>query len=224
MLIDRTMPLSTIPVDTTPLGTALTVTHASDRGPRTHNADAYAWNRRTFVVADGVGDSAAAAEAAHAAAQAAALLTDPVAAIFAARDALQVHSGDAVIVVATARPDGGFDVAWAGDSRAYASNGSDLVQLTTDHTVAEYFRERGIKAEPRMEHVVTNTVRHATPENIGRAMTRAPKLALVSDGVYGPLGHNGIEAIMSGHASAERLVRAALYARGTDNATALVVS
>ncbi|NKE63871.1 hypothetical protein FXN61_47095, partial [Lentzea sp. PSKA42] len=48
MLIDRTMPL----------GTALTVTYASDRGPRTHNADAYATNgRRTFVVADGVGDS-----------------------------------------------------------------------------------------------------------------------------------------------------------------------
>ena len=135
-----------------------------------------------------------------------------------------MHAGDAVIVVATARPDGGFDVAWAGDSRAYASNGSDLVQLTTDHTVAEYFRERGIKAEPRMEHVVTNTVRHATPENIGRATTRAPRLVLVSDGIYGPLGHNGIEAIMSGHATAERLVRAALYARGTDNATALVVS
>jgi protein phosphatase len=219
MLIDRTMPLATVP-----MGTALAVTHASDRGPRTYNADAFAQHRRTFVVADGVGDSASAAEAAWAAARAAALLADPVTAILAARDALQVHAGDAVIVVATARPDGGFDVAWAGDSRAYASNGSDLVQLTTDHTVAEYFRERGIKAEPRMEHVVTNTVRHSTPENIGRAMTRAPRLALVSDGVYGPLGHNGIEAIMSGHASAERLVRAALYARGTDNATALVVS
>jgi serine/threonine protein phosphatase PrpC len=219
MLIDHTRPL-----DTVPLGTALTVTHASDRGPRRYNADAFAVGRRTFVVTDGVGDSAAAAEAAWAAARAATLLTDPVAAILAARDALQVHSGDAVIVVATARPDGGFDVAWAGDARAYASDGSDLVQLTTDHTVAEYFRERGIKAEPRMEHVVTNTVRHATAENIGRAATRAARLALVSDGVYGPLGYNGIEAIMSGHGSAQRLVRAALYARGTDNATALVVS
>ncbi|MDX8035445.1 serine/threonine protein phosphatase [Lentzea sp. BCCO 10_0856] len=215
MLIDRTMPL----------GTALTVTHATDRGPRTHNADAYATNgRRTFVVADGVGDSASAVEAAHAAAQAAALLTDPVAAILAAHDALQVHSGDAVIVVAVARPDGGFDVAWAGDARAYASNGEDLVQLTTDHTVAEYFRERGVAPQPRLEHVVTNTVRHATPENIGRAATRASRLVLASDGVYGPLGHNGIEAILAGHASAERLVRAALYAGGTDNATALVVS
>lgn len=214
MLIDRTMPL----------GTALTVTYASDRGPRTHNADAYAHNRRTFVVADGVGDSAAAAEAAHAAAQAAALLTDPVTAILAARDALQVHAGDAVIVVAVARPDGGFDVAWAGDARAYASDGEDLVQLTTDHTVAEYFRERGLAPAARLEHVVTNTVRHATPENVGRAGTRAQRLVLVSDGVYGPLGHNGIEAIMSGHVSAERLVRAALYAGGTDNATALVVS
>jgi len=214
MLIDRTMPL----------GTALTVTYASERGPRTYNADAYAHSRRTFVVADGVGDSPAAAEAAHAAAQAAALLTDPVAAILAARDALQVHLGDAVIVVAAARPDGGFDVAWAGDARAYASDGEDLVQLTTDHTVGEYFRERGIVAEPRMDHVVTNTVRHATTENIGRAATRAPRLALVSDGVSGPLGHAGVEVILSGQASAERLVRAALYAGGTDNATAVVVS
>lgn len=214
MLIDHTVPL----------GTALTVTHASERGPRKYNADAFAVGRRTFVVADGVGDSASAAEAAWAAARAAALVVDPISAILAARDALQVHSGDAVIVVATARPEGGFDVAWAGDARAYASHGSDLVQLTTDHTVAEYFRERGLTPAPRLEHVVTNTVRHATLQNIGRATTRASRLALVSDGVYGPLGHNGIGAIMSGRVSAERLVRAALYARGTDNATALVVS
>lgn len=214
MLIEHTMPL----------GTALTVTHASDRGPRTHNADAYAVGRRTFVLADGVGDTAAAADAAWAAARAAALLFDPVAAVLAARDALQVHSGDAVIVVAVARPGGGFDVAWAGDARAYASDGSDLVQLTTDHTVAEYLRSRGIVAQPRMEHVVTNTVRLATVETIGRASTRAGCVALVSDGVYGPLGRDGIEAIMSGHATAQRLVRAAMYAHGTDNATALVVS
>lgn len=213
MLIDRTRPL----------GTAFTVTRASDRGPRTYNADAHARGRRTFVLADGVGDSPAAAEAAQAAAQAAALLTDPVAAILAAQDALQVHLGDAVIVVAVARLDGGFDVAWAGDARAYAASDEEIVQLTTDHTVGEYFRERGISAEPRMDHVVTNTVRHATVGNIGRAATRAARLVLVSDGVYGPLGANGIEAIMSGHASAERLVRAALYAGGTDNATAVVV-
>ncbi|MET9227921.1 serine/threonine protein phosphatase [Lentzea sp. NPDC003310] len=209
---------------TVPLGTALTVTHATDRGPRTYNADAFAAHRRTFVVADGVGDAASAAEAAWAAARAASLLTDPVSAILAARDALQVHTGDAVIVVATARPEGGFDIAWAGDARAYASDGTDLVQLTTDHTVAEYFRERGTHAQPRMEHVVTNTVRHATLANIGRATARASRLALVSDGVYGPLGYDGMRAIMSGHASADRLVRAALYGRGTDNATALVVS
>jgi serine/threonine protein phosphatase PrpC len=78
--------------------------------------------------------------------------------------------------------------------------------------------------QPRLEHVVTNTVRHATRENIGRAASRAPRLVLASDGVYGPLGHNGIEAIMAGQTTAGRLVRAALYAGGTDNATALVVS
>ncbi|MFD4676260.1 PP2C family protein-serine/threonine phosphatase [Lentzea sp. NPDC058450] len=214
MLIDRTMPL----------GAALTVTHASDRGPRAYNADAFAVGRRTFVVADGVGDSAVAAEAAWAAARAAALLVDPVAAVLAARDALQVHAGDAVIVVGVARVEGGFDVAWAGDARAYGFDGSELVQLTVDHTVAEYFRARGVGFEPRMEHVVTNTVRHATASNVGRAFTRASRLALVSDGVYGPLGHEGIGAILSGQGSADRLVRAALYARGTDNATALVVS
>ncbi|MGZ3144249.1 PP2C family protein-serine/threonine phosphatase [Lentzea chajnantorensis] len=208
---------------TVPLGTALRVTGSSERGPRTHNADAYASHHRTFVLVDGVGDSLAAAEAAHAAAQAAALLTDPVAAILAAQAALQLHTGDAVIVVAVARVEGGFDLAWAGDARAYASDGADLVQLTTDHTVAEYFRRRGVVPGRRMEHVVTNTVRHATPATIGRASTRAPRLALVSDGVYGPLGHNGIAAIMAGRGPAERLVRAALHADGTDNATALVV-
>ncbi|GLZ28638.1 serine/threonine protein phosphatase [Lentzea sp. NBRC 105346] len=199
-----------------------TVDTASSLGLRQCNADAVASGDPVFALADGIGDNPAAAHAARLAADAAVLAGDPVAGVLAASAALGSAAGDAVLVVAAARHDG-YDVAWVGDARAYHWDGDTLSLLTRDQTVAEYFRSRGAVPAPRMEHVVTNTVRHCTPDNIGRASVGSGTLVLTSDGVHGVLSHAEIAAIAGGGDAAARLVRAALHAGGTDNATALVV-
>jgi protein phosphatase len=238
--------------------TGLGARACSGRGLRLHNADATAIHhdpvtgQYAFVIADGIGDTEAAVHAARLAAGVAARAVSPpsptsavsqigtVNALLAARAAVRAWTpddptglaGDAVLVVATLLPPhlgGGFSVAWAGDSRAYHWNGASLTQLTTDQTVAEYFRSRGQPAAPRMEHVVTNSVRLSTPETIGHMTTAGTRgrLVLTTDGVHGKLDHDALVEIISSagdsSATAAQLVLSALHAGGTDNATALVV-
>ncbi|TWP54251.1 serine/threonine protein phosphatase [Lentzea tibetensis] len=198
-----------------------TVRTASSEGMRLHNADAVLAAGHAFALADGIGDNPAAARAAQVAVAAAVRAPDAVSGVLAAQEALSACIGDTVLVVATPRADG-YEVAWVGDARAYHWDGDTLTLLTTDQTVAEYFRSRGAVPAPRMEHVVTNTVRHCTPDNIGRTTVRSGRLVLTSDGVHGPLPHAALTAIAGGGDAAARLVRAALHAGGTDNATALV--
>lgn len=203
---------------------AATASTASCAGLRTHNADAVRAGERVFALADGIGDNQAAGYAAQLAVDAALARCcgTAVDAVLAAQAALDGCTGDAVLVVAT-RLASGFSVAWVGDVRAYHWDGDDLALLTTDQTVAEYFRSRGAVPAPRMEHVVTNTVRHCTPDNIGRAAAGPGRLVLTSDGVHGRLTTAEIAAIIGGGDAAARLVRAAMHAGGTDNATALAV-
>jgi protein phosphatase len=248
-------------MEKTALTTRLDARACSGRGLRLHNADATATyhdsatGQYAFVVADGIGDTEAAAHAARLAASVAARTvsrpsptsavsqTGTVNALLAARAAVRAWvpddpaglAGDTVLVVATLLPPhlgGGFSVAWAGDSRAYLWNGTSLTQLTTDQTVAEYFRSRGQPAAPRMEHVVTNSVRLSTPGTIGHITTGGTRgtpgrLVLTTDGVHGKLDHEELGEIIGGagdsRATATRLVLSALHAGGTDNATALVV-
>jgi len=220
---------------------------ASRRGSRSLNADAFAIHRdpvtgRTaFVVADGIGDSLGAARAAwlaaNTAAEAAASGQDPADAILTAQRAVRAalpgeESGDTVLAVAV--PDAGpaglaLDVAWVGDCRVYHSNGRVLEQVTTDHTVAEYFRSRGRRATQRMEHMVTTSVRTVRPERIGRNRTgfAAGRLLLCSDGVHKPLPVGALREILDRPAApdlaAKFLADNALALGGTDNTTALVV-
>jgi protein phosphatase len=213
----------------------------SEQGLRRHNADATSTardastGRLAFAVADGIGDTPAAAQAARLAAEVAARTvhrTGTVGALLAARDVLDDSSADAVLVAATLLPPhlgGGFSVSWAGDARAYHWDGEVLVQLTTDHTVAEFYRRHGRTPDSRMEHVVTNTVRSATVQTVGHVRTAGGRgrLVLTTDGVHRRLGHDELADIVSGAAdsgtAAETLVSAALRAGTTDNVTALVV-
>src|SRR3569833_1540568 len=107
---------------------------------------------------------------------------------------------------------------------AYAADGTTLGRLTTDHTLAEYFRARHQPVTPRMEHVVTTSVRTAGPEEIGTAETSCVGLLLTSDGVHTPLTGSGLRAVLArpGTGAAE-LVEAALARGGSDNATAVYV-
>ena len=219
---------------------------ATRLGERRFNADAFAiqrdphTGRTAFVVADGIGDSPAAARAAWlaagTAAEVAAAGQDPYEAVLAAQRALWPampgdESGDAVLAVAV--PDAGpsgqaLDVAWVGDCRVYHSNGRVLELVTTDHTVAEYFRSRGQEVSPRMEHMVTTSVRTVPPDRIGRNRTGfgSGRLLLCSDGVHKPLPVGALREILdrpiAPDAAANLLVDHALSLGGRDNTTALV--
>ena len=198
---------------------------ASDRGARTLNADATAVAGNAFVVADGVGDTPEARQAAVIAARMAAGVAGrdgPVAGILAAQQA--VRDGDCVLVVAVLD---GFtcDVAWVGDCRAYYSNGRVLQQITVDHTLAEYLRSRHADAPPKTEHVVTTSVRTVRPDRIGTTRTSVAngRLLLCSDGVHKVVPPASLRRLLDQPAAADELVAAALRLGGRDNATALVV-
>jgi protein phosphatase len=203
---------------------------ASARGPRTINADAVGAFADVFALADGVGDHESAVLAARTAAAAAVrspVSAGPVAAVLAAQHAvLELRgTGDCVLVVAMPLPDGaGYRIAWVGDARAYSTGGGTLRQLTTDHTLAQYFRDHGQPTAPHMEHMVTTSVLTAGAHEIGTAETHADGLLLTSDGVHKTLTAATILDILAQpeHA-ASALVETAIALGGSDNATALVV-
>ncbi|WP_033290607.1 PP2C family protein-serine/threonine phosphatase [Amycolatopsis jejuensis] len=207
---------------------------ASEQGPRERNADAvsaYAVAGApgiTFALADGVGDDPSAGRAAQVAAAAAArtpVADGPVAAILNAQRALQKlgGTGDAVMVVAMPFA-GGYRIAWVGDARAYAWDGAMIHKLTVDHTMAEYFRSRHQPYSPRMEHMVTTSVRTTQPEEIGTTETVGSGLLLTSDGVHKVLPPATIDEILADPSrGAPALVATAIALGGRDNATALFV-
>ncbi|MGQ4599320.1 PP2C family protein-serine/threonine phosphatase [Nocardia sp. R6R-6] len=219
---------------------------ASRRGPRSINADAVAietdavTGTTAYVVADGVGDHLLAARAARTAASVAARAAvrhGARAGILASqrelRQTVPEPSADSVLVVAVLATAGGADgpceVAWVGDCRAYRWNGRVLHQITTDHTVAELCRARGLVSSPRESHLVTTSARTVRPVEIGYAATGSStgRLLLSTDGVHKPLGIATIKALLADgdtvETMANTLVDDALCAGGTDNATALVV-
>ncbi len=208
---------------------------AGDRGPRTVNADAVAsavdpvTGALVVALADGVGDHPDAARAALAAATAAVAVPTadgPAAALLAARRAVEATPGSGDCVLVVAQPFGlGCRIAWVGDVRAYAWDGRALYQLTADHTVAQYFRDRGTLPSPAMEHQVLTSVRTAAPAEFGLASLSIPaRLLLTSDGVHKALTHRAMTDIVRyARDPATALVDAARAAGTTDNATAVVV-
>lgn len=198
---------------------------AGTQGPRTVNADAVAMSDGVVALADGIGDSADAAQAALAAVNAAVrvpAVAGPVAALSAAKGV--VTDGDCVLVVAQPYA-GGYHIGWVGDVRAYAWDGVDLWQLTRDHTLAQYFRDRGGQVVPRMEHLVTTSVHTADPTHYGLTSTGAANLLLTTDGVHKTLTHESMTSILRVATNpAEALVSAALAAGTRDNTTAVMLS
>jgi serine/threonine protein phosphatase PrpC len=208
---------------------------ASRQGGRRFNADAVgaskdATGRVVFALADGIGDDMWAGEAARVASDVAvrtSSLAGPVEAVLAAQRAVQaLNTGaDCVLVVAM-----GDQIAWVGDVRAYGWDGEQLVQLTTDQTVAEYFRARDAIPSPRMEHVVTNSLRTTRPDQIGHVTARnCTTILLSSDGVHKTVAPQTIEAILAEsetttHNQVSTLVDTAMVLGGQDNATACLVT
>lgn len=194
--------------------------HTSGRqGPRAVNADAVARSGGVVALADGIGDTLEASTAALTAATAAVRVPSaagPAAALVAAHDALS--AGDCVLVVAQ-RFGATFRIGWVGDVRAWAWDGSTLTQLTVDHTLAQYFRDHGEPVAPRMEHLVTTTVRTARPSQYGVTETSAASLLLTTDGVHKVLSARAMANIL--RHSPEPAASLVAAAATTDNATAL---
>jgi protein phosphatase len=213
-------------------------------GPRPLNADFAAEHtdqsgRQAFAVADGIGSTEYAARAARLAAKVAvttAPIIGPVQAILSARRAIvNVTAGDTVLAVGVPSVTAGiphWDFAWVGDCRAYLWHDGRLDQLTTDHTVAQYFRAHGQEPAPSMEHVVTDTVRTSTLKDIGRTSVALPptgraRILLTSDGVHKVLSVNRIAQLLASPMPPSEVSRALVASAhrygGRDNAAAVVV-
>lgn len=227
---------------------------AVDQGARRYHADATAYRRARYrmavAVADGVGDSLDAAWAGQVAADTAAragLAGGALEALAEARDVVlsvdPAAAGDSALVVAVGECRTGWDVAWVGDCRAWTWRDGVLVQVTTDHTVAERMRELGEQPLPHMEHVLTSSLRSRLVPD-GSVHVPPGPLLLTTDGVHKSLDRAEIEAVLrdagarvgagSGVGSdfdregevgdlAEALVAAARRAGSRDNAAAVLV-
>ena len=117
-----------------------------------------------------------------------------------------------------------WTVAHVGDSRAWLirdnPRGSDCQQLTQDHAFAG-------ETQTNMLSRAVGLDEHVQVDYLQGDLQVGDTLLLTSDGVHGPLARRRIDAICraadSAQAAAEALVREALAAGGTDNATALVL-
>ncbi|GGM66506.1 hypothetical protein GCM10011608_59690 [Micromonospora sonchi] len=131
-----------------------------------------------WALADGIGQHQQAAAAAEMAADIAATVTAhsmPAAGLHAARAAVNalydgVHpsqAGDASLLVVSAHPAPDnrlgvrFEIAWAGNCRAYTISAGRLVQVTADHTAARQRRDHGEHVQPGSiaDVILTSSVR-----------------------------------------------------------------
>lgn len=205
-----------------------------------------------FVVADGMGgyeagDRASAAVidafAVHVAGPGAAAIDDIRDALLAAdlgvarvAETTQRGAGSTVagaIVVA----DGG-ELQWlifnVGDSRVYRHLGSELVQLTIDHSLGQELVDAGeLKPEElatfRHRNVITRAIgaHDSTADSWLMPITNGERILICSDGLTSEVSDESIRATLtlSGRpeSAARALVRRAKLAGGRDNVTVVVV-
>ncbi len=213
------------------------------------NEDCYEANPdlSLWLVADGVGG--------HACGDVASRLTretitqhyrqsgDLIAAIEAAHkavlDAIAQRQGGANMgstVVAATLNNRNYQIAWIGDSRAYAWNG-DLRLLSKDHSFVEALVSKGaITREEAFKHPKRNVITQSigvSPDTdievdtISGVLTKGEILLLCSDGLNDELRDSTIAEVLSQHISPTEQVRqlmaSALDAGGRDNITIIII-
>jgi PPM family protein phosphatase len=129
-------------------------------------------------------------------------------------------------------------VAHVGDTRAYLVSDQLVEQLTEDHSMVMMLVKMGvIPPEAAHNHPDSNKVMRALGSNrvlppdyvdtVEITVRPGAKIVLLSDGVWGPILPTDLEAMLlqDGLAQdlADALVRAALKAGSSDNATAMVL-
>jgi len=120
----------------------------------------------------------------------------------------------------------------AGDSRAYRLRDGALQRLTTDHTVEQQLRERGVLQAPslRYRNILVNHLggddRFPELQMARVELDLGDSLLLATDGLTDALPDADLASLASGGESAEavcrKLVQAARERGSTDDATALL--
>lgn len=129
-----------------------------------------------------------------------------------------------------------FFVGGVGDSRAYRWNGSQLEQLTTDHSLTQALLDAGtITADEAAHHKYRNVLYRYLGTKEGGTGTHAQTLSplpgqrflLCSDGVTDGLDDESLAQVLTAHdqpqAAAEAIVAAAQQGGSKDNITCIVV-
>lgn len=188
-----------------------------------------------FAIADGMGGMAGGAEASRAALRGLALAfsgerggdllarlrrghAGATARVAEAAQQLPALRDMGTTLTALATCDGRAAFAHVGDCRLVRLRGRQFLQLTTDHARAD------------LDHVLTRCIgagqQEQPPDVAWVDLVPGDTIALLSDGVWKPVGEEQVARLLQGGSAqeaAERLVGAALAAGGPDNATALVL-
>ena len=205
---------------------------------------------RLWVVADGMGGHAGGAEASRMACDA---VKEGVGHGMPLSDAFEVahsrvrsaqedneslHDMGTTLVAICENGNGGYELAWVGDSRIYrfSRESSEFECLTRDHNIAGRLLETGrITADQAREHpqrhILTDCIgqREGLPEIESNSLDWRPgdRLLLCTDGLNGELSDaemaQWLDDMPSPRAAAEELAHRALEAGGRDNVSLIVL-
>ena len=125
-------------------------------------------------------------------------------------------------------------VGWVGDSRVYLARGTEVTQITDDHTLVNYQVKQGVLTadqarRSKMKHVITRAVGHRDFVEVDLrtvALQHGDKLLLCSDGLHEYLdaSHTLQDLFaMEVQRAAKEAIRHANEQGGRDNITALFV-
>ena len=123
---------------------------------------------------------------------------------------------------------------WAGDSRAYRLRRPTLVQLTTDHTVAnELIRDQGLQPEEANNVQGAEALTTAegaslfAPQIIYDELHPGDRICLCSDGLNKMVPDSEIESVLNARqgaeAAVEQLLQLCLARHASDNVSIIVV-
>ena len=197
-----------------------------------------------LAVADGMGGHAAGEVASRLAIEAVTASDAPIeervgranAAVMQAADQRADQFGmGTTLTVGEFGPDGTLRVGHVGDSRLYLFRRSDLLQITTDHSlVAEYLASGAISPEEAENHPQRNVITRAlgidwevTVDAHKVVLRPGDRVLMCTDGLTSMVSDGEIAAVLASQPSAQAagwaLIEAANRAGGEDNITVAVV-
>jgi len=143
------------------------------------------------------------------------------------------HAGMGTTIVAALLDGDRIVIGHVGDSRAYVLRQGELLQRTEDHTWVNAVMGSANRAalDHPYRHVLTNGIglgAELSPALMEDELKAGERWLMCTDGVHGSLDHDALRGAMGGGSSpdgaAREVVRRALAAGTTDNATAIVLN